>query len=47
LRDVSDDPKAVEDLVHKYGSRSTPTFVIGDEVVIGFDPDRIDELVSG
>jgi hypothetical protein len=37
------DTGAVRDLV-RYGSRSTPTLVIGDEVIIGFDPDRIDEL---
>jgi protein-disulfide isomerase len=32
--------------VYRYHSRSTPTFVIGDEVVIGFDPEQIDQLVS-
>ena len=44
-RDVSADAQAVEDLVHKYQSRSTPTLVIGEEVMIGFDPDRLDELM--
>ena len=43
IRDVTMDASAVRDLV-RYGSRSTPTLVIGDEVIIGFDPDRIDEL---
>ena len=43
IRDVTMDTSAVRDLV-RYGSRSTPTLVIGDEVIIGFDPDRIDEL---
>jgi len=43
IRDVTMDTGAVRDLV-RYGSRSTPTLVIGDEVIIGFDPDRIDEL---
>ena len=37
--------EAVNDLVHKYQSRSTPTLVIGEEVMIGFDPDRLDELM--
>ena len=45
-RDVSRDPSAVQDLVHKYGSRSTPTLVIGDEVMIGFDPERLDQLLA-
>jgi hypothetical protein len=42
---VSADEQAVIDLVHKYQSRSTPTLVVGDEVMIGFDPDRLDELM--
>jgi glutaredoxin len=45
-RDVSRDPAAVQDLVYKYGSRSTPTLVIGDEVMIGFDPQRLDQLLA-
>ena len=42
---MSVDPQAVNDLVHTYQSRSTPTLVIGEEVMIGFDPDRLDELM--
>lgn len=45
-RDVSVDQSAVQDLVYKYGSRSTPTLVIGDEVMIGFDPERLDQLLA-
>jgi len=45
-RDISQDPKAVEDLIHTYHSRSTPTLVIGEEVMIGFDPDRLEELLA-
>jgi hypothetical protein len=44
-RDVSVDEQAVEDLVHTYNSRSTPTLIIGEEVMIGFDPERLDELM--
>jgi hypothetical protein len=33
--------------VETYQSRSTPTLVIGQEVMIGFDPDRLDELLAG
>ena len=36
-RDVSSDAHAVRELVYKYGSRTTPTLVIDEEVVIGFD----------
>jgi thioredoxin-related protein len=43
---VSQDASAVEDLVHKYKSRSTPTLVIGEEVMIGFDPGRLAQLLA-
>jgi len=33
--------------VQKYHSRSTPTTVIGDQVVIGFDRARLDQLLAG
>jgi hypothetical protein len=36
----------MDDLVYKYQSRSTPTLVIGEEVMIGFDPDRLEELLA-
>jgi glutaredoxin len=45
-RDIRLDPAAVQDLVYKYGSRSTPTLVIGEEVMIGFDPERLDQLLA-
>jgi len=34
------------ELVRTYNSRSTPTVVIGDEVLIGFDPERITEALA-
>ena len=43
---MSRDPQAVEELVNKYQSRATPTLVVGDEVMIGFDPERLDELLA-
>ncbi len=46
-RDVSSDANAVRELVETYQSRSTPTLVIGQEVMIGFDPERLDELLAG
>jgi hypothetical protein len=35
----------VRELVGKYDSRSTPTIVVGEEVMIGFDPDRLDKMI--
>jgi len=43
---VSCDYSAVRELVETYHSRATPTVVIGGEVVIGFDPERLDELLG-
>jgi glutaredoxin len=45
-RDVSRDPQAVQDLVETYQSRSTPTLVIGEEVMIGFDPEKLEQLLA-
>jgi hypothetical protein len=40
------DARAVRDLIYKYRSRTTPTMVIGDEVIIGFDRERIEQILS-
>jgi len=44
---VSADFGAVRELVETYQSRATPTIVIGDKVLIGFDPEAIDEALAG
>ncbi len=43
---VREEPNAVMEMVQKYQSRSTPTIVVGEEVLIGFDPDRLEKLLS-
>ena len=45
-RDISIDPAAVQELTTKYSSHSTPTLVIGEEVMIGFNPERLDEILG-
>jgi glutaredoxin len=45
-RNVEDGEDIVRELKEKYNSHSTPTVVIGDEVLIGFDPECIDELLE-
>lgn len=45
-RDVTRDPTALHDLTEKYNSHSTPTLVIGDEVMIGFNPERLDQILG-
>ncbi len=45
-RDVSADRGALRDMVRRYHSRTTPTVVVVEEVVIGFDPRRLEELLN-
>ena len=44
-KDVQADPSALRELV-RLNSRSTPTIVVGDEVMIGFDPERLEAALS-
>ncbi len=45
-KDVSDDQQALMELVRKYKSNSTPTIVVDDQVMIGFDPERLDHMLA-
>jgi glutaredoxin len=47
VKDVSSDQRAVFELVRTYNSRSTPTIVVGEQVMIGFDPEKLDEMLAG
>jgi len=44
--DVSKDPKALEELDRLAGRRVVPVLVIGKEVMVGFDPKGIEELLK-
>ena len=44
-KDVQADSSALRELV-RLKSRSTPTIVVGDEVMIGFDPDRLESVLK-
>jgi hypothetical protein len=35
------------ELVRTYKSNSTPTIIVGDQIMIGFDPKRLDEMLAG
>ena len=39
------DLNALEELVEVHRSRMTPTLVIGERVILGFDPRELDELL--
>ena len=45
-KDVTADSGALRELV-KLNSRSTPTIVVGEEVMVGFDPERLEALLGG
>ena len=46
MKDVTTDQAAVRELVGKYQSRSTPTIIVGEEVMIGFNPERLDQMLA-
>jgi hypothetical protein len=43
-KDVQADPQAFRELMD-LGSRSTPTLRVGSEVMIGFDPARLEAML--
>ena len=44
--DVSIDKIAVFTMVRKYRSQSTPTLIIGEQVLIGFEPEKIEAALQ-
>jgi len=44
--DVSSDPKALEEMVKISGARSVPVIAACDEVLVGFDKARIDQMLT-
>lgn len=47
MKDVSSDQRAIFELVRTYNSRSTPTIVVGEQIMIGFDPEKLDAMLAG
>lgn len=45
-RDISADPEARRQMTENYDSNETPTLVIQDEAVVGFDPALLDQLLD-
>ncbi len=44
-RNIREEPEYIQEM-QELGSHSTPTTVIGDEVVIGFDPEKMSDLLD-
>lgn len=45
-RDVSADPAAAAEMVRLSGQRGVPVIVVDDEVIVGFDRPRLDQLLA-
>lgn len=45
-RDLTASPDLANELMERYHSHCTPTLVIGEEVIIGFNPERLDEILG-
>jgi len=45
-RDIAQDPSALADL-KKLGYMTTPMIVIDGSVIVGFDADKIDQVLQG
>jgi glutaredoxin len=44
-RDITVDPSAISEL-QKLGFMTTPVTVIGDKVIVGFDPQKLTEALT-
>lgn len=44
--DVSRDTQAASEMINKSGQRGVPVIDIDGTIVVGFDKDRIDQLIS-
>jgi glutaredoxin len=45
-RDITKDSEARRTMTETYGSNETPTMLIDGEVIIGFDPSLLDQILD-
>ena len=45
-RDITKDPEARRAMTETHGSNETPTMLIDGEVIIGFDPSLLDQILD-
>jgi len=43
---VAEDPEQAREMMSKTGQRGVPVTTIGDQVVVGYDPEGIKELIQ-
>ena len=46
-KDITMDRSAFDEMVNKYKIRATPLLVYGKMIVVGFNPDEIEKMLSG
>ncbi len=44
--DVSSDRGAAKEMIERSGQMGVPQIVVGEKVIVGFDPDEIESAVS-
>jgi glutaredoxin-like YruB-family protein len=44
--DVSEDKKAQEEMIEKSGQRGVPVIEVDDEILVGFDEEKLKELLG-
>ena len=44
--DVTEDDKAREEMVQKSGQMGVPVIMVDDEVLVGFDKDKLSEVLG-
>ncbi|MBM4764340.1 glutaredoxin family protein [Bacillus sp. B15-48] len=45
-KNITNDADARNELIHTYQSSSTPTVIIGNEVITGFDLERLEKVLK-
>ncbi|MGH7889762.1 MAG: glutaredoxin family protein [Thermodesulfobacteriota bacterium] len=45
-KNIMNDELAMKQLSEKYNSRSTPTILVDDEVIIGFDREELERVLA-
>jgi glutaredoxin len=45
-KDIRSDPEFLRELVEELKSRTTPTLVVGEKILMGFDPDKFLDAIG-
>jgi len=46
VKDIRANPQYVRELVGTYKSHGTPTIFVDNEIMVGFDPERLDKMLG-